>query len=87
MSKKNMFNQYVIPPGETIKELLEVNGMKEIDLVNKTGINIKTINGLINGETKITPSISLKLENVFKIPASLWNNLESNYRESLERSK
>ena len=36
--------EYVIAPGETILELLEVNSMTQLDLALKTGINKKTIN-------------------------------------------
>ena len=87
MSKLDKLNEYVVAPGETILELLEVNCMTQLDLANKTGINKKTINEIIKGKAPITTSTALKLEYVFNIPASFWNNLESNYRESLERKK
>ncbi len=85
MSKIKDFEEYVIAPGETIEELLEVHCMTQKDLANKTGIHKKTINEIIKGKAPITQSTALKLEYVFDIPASFWNNLESNYRESLER--
>lgn len=87
MSKKNVLKEYVIAPGETILELLEVNNMTQLDLSDKTGIHKKTINEIIKGKAPITTATALKLEYVFNIPASFWNNLESSYRESLERVK
>ena len=87
MSELDKLNEYVVAPGETILELLEVNCMTQLDLANKTGINKKTINESINGKAPITTSTALKLEYVFNMPASFWNNLESSYRESLEREK
>ena len=87
MSKFDKLEEYVIAPGETILELLELNCMTQLDLANKTGINKKTINEIIKGKAPITTSTALKLEYVFNIPASFWNNLESSYRESLEREK
>lgn len=87
MSKLDKLEEYVIAPGETISELLEVNCMTQLDLANKTGINKKTINEIIKGKAPITTATALKLEYVFNIPASFWNNLESSYRESLERRK
>ena len=87
MSKKHKLEEYVIAPGETILELLESNCMTQLDLSDKTGINKKTINEIVKGKAPITTSTALKLEYVFNIPASFWNNLESNYRESLERKK
>ena len=85
MSKFKEFEEYVIAPGETILELLEINCMSQLDLADKTGINKKTINEIINGKAPITTATALKLEYVFNIPASFWNNLESRYRELLER--
>lgn len=87
MSKLDKFEEYVIAPGETISELLETNSMSQLDLADKTGINKKTINEIINGKAPITTATALKLEYVFNIPASFWNNLESSYRETLERQK
>ena len=87
MSKLNRFEEYIIAPGETILELLEVNDMSQLDLADKTGINKKTINEIIKGKAPITTATALKLEYVFNIPASFWNNLESGYREALERKK
>lgn len=83
----NKYNEYLIAPGETIKELLESNSMSQLDLSYKTGINKKTINEIIKGKAPITPTTALKLEYIFKIPASFFNNLESSYQESLERKK
>lgn len=87
MSELNKLNEYVVAPGKTILELLEVNCMTQLDLANKTGISKKTINEIIKGKAPITTSTALKLEYVFNIPTSFWNNLESSYRESLEREK
>ena len=87
MSKLNRIEEYIIAPGETILELLEVNDMSQLDLADKTGINKKTINEIIKGKAPITTATALKLEYVFNIPASFWNNLESGYRDALERKK
>lgn len=87
MSKIKIVSEYVIAPGETISELLDANNMSQLDLADKTGINKKTINEIVKGKAPITPSTALKLEYVFNIKASFWNNLESSYREALERKK
>ena len=86
MSKK-MFDEYIIAPGETILEMLETNSMTQLDLAYKTGINKKTINEIVKGKAPITVATALKLEYVFDIKASFWCNLESSYREKLERKK
>ncbi len=86
MSKK-MFDEYIIAPGETILEMLEANSMTQLDLAYKTGINKKTINEIVKGKAPITVATALKLEYVFDIKTSFWCNLESSYREKLERKK
>jgi HTH-type transcriptional regulator/antitoxin HigA len=86
MSKK-MFDEYIIAPGETILEMLETNSMTQLDLAYKTGINKKTINEIVKGKAPITVATALKLEYVFDIKANFWCNLESSYREKLERKK
>ena len=37
MSKRYELNEYVIVPGDTILELLELNSMTQLDLSDKTG--------------------------------------------------
>lgn len=38
MSKFKEIEEYIITPGETISELLEINCMSQLDLADKTGI-------------------------------------------------
>lgn len=74
---------YVSPPGETLQELLEEQGMSQAELAERTGRPKKTINEIINGKAAITPETALQLERVLNIPASFWNNREQQYREAL----
>jgi len=78
---------YAIPPGETLRETLETIGMKQAELAERTGRPKKTINEIVAGKAAITAETALQLERVLGIPASFWNNLERNYRESLARLK
>lgn len=88
MSKKSeTFDEYVINPGYTIEELLEANYMAQQTLAEKTGISPKTINEIIMGKAPITQSTALKFSYVFNMPASFFNNLESNYQSALERKE
>jgi len=81
------FPGYVSPPGETLFETLRALGMSQGKLAERTGRPKKTINEIIRGKTAITPETALQLERVLGIPASFWNNRESNYRENLARLK
>lgn len=74
-----------VPPGETLKEHIENINMSQIDLAKRTGLTQKHISEIINAKSPISQETALKLENVLGIPASFWNNLESNYQETLAR--
>jgi addiction module HigA family antidote len=78
---------YAVPPGETLKETLETIGMTQAELAERVGRPLKTINEIIKGKAAITSETALQLERVLGIPASFWNNLESNYQERLARLK
>lgn len=74
-----------IPPGETIKDELDFLGMNQKEFSKRLGLAEKTVSQIINGIAPITYETSIKLENVLGIPASTWNNLESQYRVILAR--
>jgi addiction module HigA family antidote len=76
---------YAVAPGETLQEALDVLGMSQVQLAERTGLTPKTINLIIKGAAPITPATALQLERVLGTPASFWNNREVQYRESLVR--
>lgn len=88
MSTPSSFTpDYAVPPGETLQETLEELGLSQKELALRMGRPEKTISGIISGKTQITPETALELEKVTSVPASLWNNLEAQYRETLARLK
>jgi addiction module HigA family antidote len=83
---QNQYNpNYASPPGETLLETIQAFGMSQAELAERTGRPKKTINEIIRGKTSITPDTALQLEKVLGIPASFWNNRESQYREILAK--
>jgi HTH-type transcriptional regulator/antitoxin HigA len=76
---------YAVPPGATLQETIDSLGMTQCDLALRTGMSAKTINEIIKGKAPITPDTSVLLERVTGVPARMWNNLETNYREQLAR--
>jgi addiction module HigA family antidote len=78
---------YAIAPGATLHETIESVGISQAELAKRTGRPLKTINEIINGKAAITAETALQLERVLGVPASFWNNLERNYRESLASLK
>ena len=73
---------YLVPPGDIIKDFLEFLGMTSDDLANKTGISKETIKRILDGENPVTYKIALKLENVLGAPAHFWERLEGQYQEN-----
>lgn len=75
-----------IPPGETIKEQLDLHEMHQSDFADRMGMSPKHISHLINGKAPLTHKTSLKLESVLGMPARFWNSLEALYQEDLAES-
>ena len=86
MAKTNQYQPCLaIPPGETLAEMLEDRCMPQNELATRTGVSPKHINEIIQGKAAISHDMALRLETVLGVSASFWNNLETNYRETLAR--
>lgn len=72
-----------IPPGMTIKEVLENRHMTQKELASRMDMSEKHISKLINGEVPLTQDVAMRLERVFGVDASFWNGLEAGYREKI----
>src|ERR1700733_2393273 len=84
MAAKYAFQpDYVVPPGETLRETLEAKGLSQGDLAVRIGLNEKTVSQIINGIAPISFETAEKLEMATGVPASFWNRLEVDYREGL----
>lgn len=76
---------YAIPPGATLRELLDERGISQSDLALRTGMAEKTISQIVNGVAPLTYETAEKLEIVLGVPARFWNTRELHYREALSR--
>ena len=74
-----------IPPGRTIKEILHDRHISRKCFACHMGISEIEACRLLNGKTEITGLIAVLLQDVFGVPYIFWQNLESNYREKLNR--
>ena len=77
----------VLPPGATLAETLQAIGMTQADLARRANRPIKTVNEIVQGKAEITADTAIQLERVLGVPASLWQSLERNYRESCARAR
>ena len=75
-----------IPPGETIKELLEDRGMSQKELANRLDMSEKHISKLINGEVQLTMDVAKRLEMVLGPSVQFWCKLEAFYREAIVKA-
>jgi len=88
VTKKYEFDlDYAIPPGETLKELMESLEISQKELSKRTGLTVMSLNRIIKGKQPVTYDTANILELVTNVPAKMWNNLEANYREQLAKIK
>jgi HTH-type transcriptional regulator / antitoxin HigA len=71
---------YVVAPGEVLAENLEARRIKKVDLAQRCGLSTKTVSQIISGKAPISPEMALCFQRVLGVSASVWNNLEANYR-------
>ena len=76
-----------IPPGETIAEILQERGIPQTDFALMLGRTEKNVSQLVNGKAPVSPELAIDLERVLGVPAAVWNNLESTYRDLLARGR
>jgi addiction module HigA family antidote len=65
------------PPGEVLqKEFLEPTGLTQSELARHIDRDVKTINRLVNGHTRLTPDVAQRLAATFGTTAEFWLNLQ-----------
>jgi addiction module HigA family antidote len=85
---KNQYQpQIVFHPGKTLAEKLDELGMGPKEFAIRTVKPEKTIIAILKGESSITPEMAVQFENVLKIPAHFWLNMQRNYDEFIAREK
>ncbi len=75
--------EFIIHPGETLKEILEDKNMLQEELAERTGFSPKHISEVVNGKKGISPKLAKSLEYVFGIPATFWINLQGIYDKEI----
>lgn len=78
---------FAVPPGYTLKEVLDDRGMTQKDLSKRTEVTEKHITNIIKGVARISPKFATELEKVLNISARFWLNLEANYQATLNGIK
>lgn len=76
---------YAVPPGETLRELLDERGLTQRDLARRAELSPKHVNRLLQGLVPLSADVAQRLERVTGTPARFWNAREAEYRSDLER--
>lgn len=81
---KNQFANDMVPgdvfhPAEIVKDEMEAQDIKQVDLVKASGFNKSFISLFLKGERSITIPFALALEKVLNIPAEFWVRLQKQY--------
>lgn len=81
------YTDYAIPPGITLREVLDSMGITPGDFALRLGMARDVIDQIIDGQAPITLDVAERLESVLGVDSSFWLNLEVNYRIDLMRTK
>ena len=71
---------YTVPPGEILSERIKAQGISQAELARRCGHSAKLISEIINGKAPLKPGIALQFEKVLNVDASIWLNIETDYR-------
>lgn len=75
--------EFIIHPGETLREMLEDRDMTQRELAMRTDVKEPHISGIVNCQKPISVSFAKKLEYALGVDASFWINLQANYEKEL----
>jgi HTH-type transcriptional regulator/antitoxin HigA len=78
---------YVVPPGETLRDRLAEMNLSQAELAARAGLSTKHVNQIMQGIAPITLETAIALDRITGIPARVWNRREADYREGLLRAK
>lgn len=79
---------YIIQSGEFLKQMLDLLGIRSIDLADYLSLRPSNFSAIINGSRRISPELAVKLGYIFGIPSDLWTNIEGkNALTEIEKEK
>ena len=76
---------YAVPPGDILNERIVTQGISQAELARRCGHSAKLISEIINGKAPINPRLALEFEKVLNVDASIWLNIETDYRLHIAR--
>lgn len=87
MAKRNEIGPAAsLHPGVMLKAELKERGIKQREFAEKIGMRPSHLSSLLHGARNITPQLAARIESVLHIPASVWLNLQGNYKLDMLRT-
>ena len=74
-------------PGVYVKDAIDALGLSQSEFALRTGLSIKNVSTLINGESNITFDVAVKLAAFFDNSVEGWINLQTGYNLYLNEEK
>lgn len=88
VEKKNVIPlDLLIPPGETIADILKERNMTAAELAARTGFPQAYIHQVICGKQAITNELAERLAATLDVSLSFWMNLQRNYDAECRQTK
>lgn len=75
----------IVPPGETIKEVMKLKNISLKELANAIDEDEERTQELLEGDIRMQRKHMEGLEQILGIPFRFWRNLEDNYRNELDQ--
>lgn len=76
-----------VPPGETIADAAEEQGLTEEELARRLALTPGALGDLRRGVLLVTEPLALRLAETLGSSAAFWLRLDANYRADLARLK
>lgn len=84
VQKKNGSSlDFIIHPGQSLEEILQLRNMSQNELAIRTGVSAKHISKVISGESNISYMFAKRLEYALSIDKQFWINLQEEYDKEL----
>jgi len=81
IATKNAYQpDYAIPPGWILEEMLEAREMSHAEFARRCNRSAKLVSDIIAGKAPIEPETALQFEMVLGMDASVWTNVEAEYK-------
>lgn len=76
---------WTVPPGSMLEEKIAEMGMTVETMAERIELTPSEARHLLEGETALTETIAVKLEELTGIQQDVWNHWEQTYRDDLIR--